>query len=57
MLVLLLLVGGVGGWALATDIAGAVLASGNLVVKSDIKKVQHPTGGVSQRSACGTEIS
>ncbi len=38
--------GGVGGWALATDIAGAVLASGNLVVESDVKKVQHPTGGV-----------
>ena len=34
-----------GGWALATDIAGAVLASG-LVVESDVKKVQHPTGGV-----------
>ena len=46
MLVLFLLVGGVGGWALATDIAGAVLASGNLVVESDVKKVQHPTGGV-----------
>ncbi len=46
MLVLLLLGGGLGGWAVATDIAGAVLASGNLVVKSDVKRVQHPTGGV-----------
>ena len=46
MLVLLLLGGGLGGWAVATDIAGAVLASGNLVVESDVKKVQHPTGGV-----------
>ena len=46
MVVLLVLAGGLGGWAVATDIAGAVLASGNLVVESDVKKVQHPTGGV-----------
>jgi HlyD family secretion protein len=41
-----LLAGGVGGWAASTDIAGAVIASGNLVVESNVKKVQHPTGGV-----------
>ena len=41
-----LLVGGVGGWASTTDIAGAVVASGSLVVESSVKKVQHPTGGV-----------
>jgi HlyD family secretion protein len=42
----LLLVGGVGGWAATTDIAGALIAQGSVVVESDVKKVQHPTGGV-----------
>lgn len=40
------LVGLVGGWAGATDIAGAVIAAGQLVVDSNVKKVQHPTGGI-----------
>ena len=42
----LLLVVGVGGWATFTEISGAVIAPGQLVVESDLKKVQHPTGGV-----------
>ena len=37
---------GVGGWAATTVIVGAVVASGALVVDSNVKKVQHPTGGV-----------
>ena len=37
---------GIGGWAATTEIAGAVVASGALVVESNVKKVQHPTGGV-----------
>ncbi len=41
-----LLVAGVGGWAALTQISGAVIAPGQLVVESDVKKVQHPTGGV-----------
>src|SRR5437899_9692481 len=41
-----LLVGGVGGWAYSTEFAGAVIAQGQLVVDSNVKKVQHPTGGV-----------
>ena len=41
-----LLVFGVGGWAATTEIAGAVIAQGSLVVESNVKKVQHPTGGV-----------
>src|SRR4051812_40156825 len=41
-----LLAGGVGGWAATTEFAGAVIASGNLVVETNVKKVQHPTGGV-----------
>ncbi len=40
------LVFGLGGWAVATEIAGAVVTSGQLVVESSVKKVQHPTGGV-----------
>lgn len=42
----LLLVGGVGGWAATTEISGAVVASGFLVVDSSVKPIQHPTGGV-----------
>lgn len=45
-LALVLLVGGVGGWAATTELAGAVITPGTLVVESDVKKVQHPTGGV-----------
>jgi HlyD family secretion protein len=42
----LLLVFGVGGWATTTELSGAVIAQGQLVVDSNVKKVQHPTGGV-----------
>ncbi|MBD8557010.1 HlyD family type I secretion periplasmic adaptor subunit [Rhizobium sp. CFBP 8762] len=41
-----LLLGGVGGWAAATNLAGAVIANGVFVVDSYVKRVQHPTGGV-----------
>ncbi len=41
-----LLVGGVGGWAVTSELAGAVIAPGTIVVESSVKKVQHPTGGV-----------
>jgi HlyD family secretion protein len=44
--VLVLLGGGVGGWAATTELSGAVVAPGVLVVDSHVKKVQHPTGGV-----------
>jgi len=37
---------GLGGWASTTEIAGAIVAPGSLVVESNVKKVQHPTGGV-----------
>jgi HlyD family secretion protein len=46
LVTLLVLVGGAGGWAASTDLAGAVIAPGALVVDQDVKKVQHPTGGV-----------
>jgi HlyD family secretion protein len=44
--VVVLLVGGVGGWAATASLAGAVLSQGTVVVDSNVKKVQHPTGGV-----------
>jgi HlyD family secretion protein len=42
----ILLVGGAGGWSATAQMAGAVIAQGTLVVESNVKKVQHPTGGV-----------
>jgi len=41
-----LLVVGVGGWAASTEFSGAVIAQGQIVVDSNVKKVQHPTGGI-----------
>ena len=38
--------GGLGGWATVTELSGAVIAEGQLVVDSDVKKVQHLTGGI-----------
>ena len=46
LLLLSLLVGGLGGWAATSEFAGAVIAQGQLVVDTNVKKVQHPTGGV-----------
>ncbi|HEY8333374.1 MAG TPA: HlyD family type I secretion periplasmic adaptor subunit [Tardiphaga sp.] len=37
---------GIGGWASTTELSGAVVAQGVIVVDSNVKKVQHPTGGV-----------
>lgn len=34
------------GWATLVPLEGAVVAQGQIVVESNIKKVQHPTGGV-----------
>jgi HlyD family secretion protein len=42
----ILLVGGAGSLAAVTELSGAVIASGKLVVDSSVKKIQHPTGGV-----------
>jgi len=43
----LLIVGGVaGGWMTLVPLSGAVVVPGNLVVQSNVKTVQHPTGGV-----------
>jgi HlyD family secretion protein len=44
--VVALLAGGLGGWAATAQISGALIAPGSIVVESNVKKVQHPTGGV-----------
>ena len=46
VVVVLVLVIGVGGWAATAVISGAVVASGSIVVDSNVKKVQHLTGGI-----------
>lgn len=43
---IVILLGGIGGWAATTDISGAVIAAGTVVVDSNVKKVQHPSGGI-----------
>lgn len=43
---IVILVGGIGGWAATTELSGAVVASGVLVVEGNAKKVQHPEGGI-----------
>jgi HlyD family secretion protein len=44
--VVVVLAGGLGGWASTAQISGALIAPGSVVVDSNVKKVQHPTGGV-----------
>ncbi|RXH31094.1 HlyD family type I secretion periplasmic adaptor subunit [Bradyrhizobium zhanjiangense] len=44
--IVLVLVVGFGGWASTVLISGALIAPGQIVVESNVKKVQHPTGGV-----------
>jgi HlyD family secretion protein len=46
IVVVLVLVVGVGSWAATAVISGAVVASGSIVVDSNVKKVQHLTGGI-----------
>ncbi|GAA6211155.1 HlyD family type I secretion periplasmic adaptor subunit [Hyphomicrobiales bacterium 4NK60-0047b] len=43
---LLLLVGGIGGWAAFASLQGAVIASAQITVKSNLKRVQHLEGGI-----------
>src|SRR5262249_23960613 len=45
-IIALLLTVGVGGWAATTELSGAVIAPGSVVVDSNVKKVQHLTGGI-----------
>lgn len=43
------LVGGMGYWAVETEIAGAVVATGVLQVENESQVVQHPDGGVIEK--------
>jgi HlyD family secretion protein len=45
-LVVLVLVGGLGGWAAVTEISGAVVAHGKVTVEANTKAVQHLEGGI-----------
>lgn len=40
------LFGTVGVWAVTAPLSGAVIAPGKIVVESNVRRVQHPTGGV-----------
>ena len=44
--VLLVGVGLVGGWAVLVPLSAAVMVAGTLVVESNVKKVQHQSGGI-----------
>ena len=44
--VVAVMAGGIGGWASTAEISGALIAPGSVVVDTNVKKVQHPTGGV-----------
>ena len=46
LLALVALVGGIGYWSVSTKLAGAVIASGQIVVESNRQVIQHPEGGV-----------
>ncbi len=45
-LLALALVGGIGGWAATTELSSAVVATGTVIVDSNVKKIQHLTGGI-----------
>jgi HlyD family secretion protein len=44
--IVIVLAFGLGGWASTQEISGALIAPGQIVVETNVKKVQHPTGGV-----------
>jgi HlyD family secretion protein len=46
LVIVIVLFFGVGGWAGTMKLSGAIIAPGSIVVDSNVKKVQHPTGGI-----------
>lgn len=46
LIVVAVLFGGFGVWAATTSLSGAIIAIGQVVVETNVKKVQHPTGGI-----------
>lgn len=51
LIVMVILFGGFGGWAVMTEIAGAVIASGRIEVDRNRQVVQHIDGGIIDRIA------
>ena len=45
----IMLVASIGIMGAATDMSGAIISQGSLVVESNVKKVQHPSGGVARK--------
>ncbi len=45
-LAMVLMVGGFGGWAATTEISGAVVGQGQVVVDKDLRAIQHLDGGI-----------
>ncbi len=45
-LAMFVLVGGIGGWAATTEISGAVVGQGQVMVDKDLRAVQHLDGGI-----------
>jgi HlyD family secretion protein len=43
---ILVMFGGIGGWIATANLSSAVVAGGVVVVDSNAKKVQHPSGGI-----------
>ncbi|WP_050522086.1 HlyD family type I secretion periplasmic adaptor subunit [Pseudorhodobacter wandonensis] len=41
-----LLIGGIGGWAATSKLAGAVIAPGLVIIDQNVKSVQHRDGGI-----------
>ncbi len=50
----LVLFGTVGVWAVTAPLSGAVIAPGKIVVESNVRRVQHPSGGVVAEIRSGT---
>ncbi|WP_428670251.1 HlyD family type I secretion periplasmic adaptor subunit [Roseibium sp.] len=46
LLLVVIVVGGIGGWMAMTEISGAVVSPGTVVVEGNIKQVQHREGGI-----------
>lgn len=40
------LVFGIGGWAMTTELSSAIVTSGTVVVDTNVKKIQHLSGGI-----------
>jgi HlyD family secretion protein len=44
--IVILVIFGIGGWAVTADLSGAVISQGSVIVDSSVKKVQHLAGGI-----------